>query len=147
MATGGVPRTNFGFLEVHDEQARPPRDARRALLPDYPNTSLLKLRQLTELLAQLVATRVGIYTSREEVQYDLVPGLQDQGILPREGVEEGDLGWTRRRRGGGRRLELWTEIVTASPRGHDLIADGTSYTRRTPPQRRRVPRFRTNDHR
>jgi hypothetical protein len=31
-----------------------------------PNTSQLKLRQLTELLAQLVATKVGLYQSPEE---------------------------------------------------------------------------------
>jgi len=51
---------------------------------DGPNTALLKLRQLTELLAQLVAAKVGLYTSREEAQYDLLRRLQDQGILPRE---------------------------------------------------------------
>jgi len=49
-----------------------------------PNTALLKLRQFAELLAQLVATKVGLYTSREEAQYDLLRRLQDQGILPRE---------------------------------------------------------------
>jgi type I restriction enzyme R subunit len=49
-----------------------------------PNTALLKLRQLAELLAQLVAARVGLYTSRDEAQYDLLRRLQDQGILPRE---------------------------------------------------------------
>ena len=52
--------------------------------PDDPNTSLLKLRQLAELLAQLVATKVGLYKSPEESQYDLLRRLQDQGILPRE---------------------------------------------------------------
>ena len=52
--------------------------------PNDPNTSLLKLRQLTELLAQLVATKVGLYQSPEESQYDLLRRLQDQGILPRE---------------------------------------------------------------
>lgn len=52
--------------------------------PDHPNTSLLKLRQLTELLAQLVAAKVGLYQSPEESQYDLLRRLQDQGILPRE---------------------------------------------------------------
>jgi type I restriction enzyme R subunit len=47
-----------------------------------PNTALLKLRQLGELLAQLIASKVGLYTSREEAQYDLLGRLQDQGILP-----------------------------------------------------------------
>ena len=52
--------------------------------PNDLNTSLLKLRQLAELLAQLVATQVGLYQSPEESQYDLLRRLQDQGILPRE---------------------------------------------------------------
>lgn len=51
---------------------------------DDPNTSLLKLRQLAELLAQLVAAKVGLYTSRDEPQYDLLRRLLDEGILPRE---------------------------------------------------------------
>jgi type I restriction enzyme R subunit len=31
--------------------------------PDDPNTSLLKLRQFGEVLAQLVASRVGLFNS------------------------------------------------------------------------------------
>jgi type I restriction enzyme R subunit len=52
--------------------------------PDDPNTCLLKLRQLTELLAELVAARTGLYGSPEEPQYDLVRRLHDRGLLPRE---------------------------------------------------------------
>jgi|GEM_PF-4132914 len=43
-----------------------------------PNTALLKLRQFAELLAQIVATKVGLYTSHEEAQFDLLRRLQDQ---------------------------------------------------------------------
>src|SRR6185312_1677506 len=53
-------------------------------LPEDPNTCLLKLRQLTELLAELVAARTGLYVSKEEAQYDLVRRLHDRGLLPRE---------------------------------------------------------------
>ncbi len=52
--------------------------------PEDPNTAILKLRQLAELLAQLVATKVGLYTSTAEAQYDLLRKLQGQGILTRE---------------------------------------------------------------
>jgi type I restriction enzyme, R subunit len=86
MATldAGAVRTNFAHLEAHDEQlVRLGMLAERYFAED-PNTALLKLRQLAELLAQLVATKVGLYTSREEAQYDLLRRLQDQGILPRE---------------------------------------------------------------
>lgn len=84
MATAEGLRSNFAHLAVHDEQlVRLGLLAERYFAED-PNTSLLKMRQLGELLAQLVATRVGLYTSRDEGQYDLLRRLQDQGILPRE---------------------------------------------------------------
>jgi type I restriction enzyme, R subunit len=84
MATRESPRTNFAHLEAYDEQLVRLGMLAERYFADDPNTSLLKLRQLAELLAQLVAARVGLYTSREEAQYDLLRRLQDQGILPRE---------------------------------------------------------------
>jgi type I restriction enzyme R subunit len=80
----GASRTNFAHLEVHDEQLVRLGMLAERYFADDPNTALLKLRQLAELLAQLAATKVGIYTSREEAQYELLRRLQDQGILPRE---------------------------------------------------------------
>jgi type I restriction enzyme, R subunit len=53
-------------------------------LPEDPNTCLLKLRQLAELLAQLTATRVGVYASTEEKQSELLQRLERQGILSRK---------------------------------------------------------------
>lgn len=76
--------TNFAQLREHDEQLLRLGMLAEKYFPDDPNTSLLKLRQLSELLAQLVAAKVGIYVSSDEVQYDLLRRLQEQGILPRE---------------------------------------------------------------
>jgi len=76
--------SNFACLQEHDEQLLRLGMLAERYFPDDPNTALLKLRQLTELLAQLVATQVGLYQSPEESQYDLLRRLQDQGILPRE---------------------------------------------------------------
>lgn len=76
--------TNFACLQSHDAQLVRLGMLAERYFPDDPNTSLLKLRQLSELLAQLVATHVGVYVSREEAQYDLLRRLQDHGILPRE---------------------------------------------------------------
>lgn len=77
-------RTNFAYLQEHDEQLLRLGLLAEKYFADDPNTSLLKLRQLTELLAQIVATKVGQYVSSQEAQYDLLRRLQDQGILPRE---------------------------------------------------------------
>jgi type I restriction enzyme, R subunit len=76
--------SNFAHLQAHDEQLLRLGMLAERYFPDDPNTSLLKLRQLTEFLTQLVATKVGLYQSPEESQYDLLCRLQDQGILPRE---------------------------------------------------------------
>src|SRR3989442_10998178 len=76
--------SNFAHLQEHDAQLLRLGMLAERYFPDDPNTSLLKLRQLAELLAQLVATQVGLYQSSEEAQYDLLRRLQDQGILPRE---------------------------------------------------------------
>lgn len=84
MAKREPSRTNFAHLEAHDEQLVRLGMLAERYFADDPNTALLKLRQLAELLAQLVAAKVGQYTSREEAQYDLLRRLQDQGILPRE---------------------------------------------------------------
>ncbi len=80
----GGSRTNFGHLEQHDEQLVRLGMLAERYFTDDPNTALLKVRQLAELLTQLVATRVGLYTSPDEPQFTLLRRLEDQGILPRE---------------------------------------------------------------
>ena len=77
-------KSNFLFLQEHDEQlARLGLQAERYFATD-PNTCLLKLRQVTELLARLLAARSGIATSTQEAQFELLQRLQDYGVLPRE---------------------------------------------------------------
>ncbi|MDP1692244.1 MAG: type I restriction-modification system endonuclease [Burkholderiaceae bacterium] len=81
---GSRPQSNFTHLKAHDEQlVRLGLLAERYFAED-PNTCLIKLRQLTELIAQLVASQIGLFTSPEEKQVDLLRRLQDQGIVPRE---------------------------------------------------------------
>lgn len=81
-----LPRitSNFAQLAEHDEQLLRLGLLAERYFADDPNTSLLKLRQLAELLAQQVAALSGIYASPDEAQYELLRRLQDQGILPRE---------------------------------------------------------------
>jgi len=76
--------SNFGHMRAHDEQLVRLGVLAERYFPEDPNTCLLRLRQLTEALAQLAASRVGLYTSAEEKQTDLLRRLQDHGILPRE---------------------------------------------------------------
>src|SRR5262245_46316284 len=77
-------KTNFVHLQEHDEQLVRLGMLAERYFPEDPNTSLLKLRQLTELLAQHVAANIGEFTSPEEATYDLLRRLQDQEIVPRE---------------------------------------------------------------
>jgi type I restriction enzyme, R subunit len=84
MPKGEPLSTNFAALQAHDAQLVRLGMLAERYFADDPNTSLLKLRQLAELLAQLVAAKVGIFTSSDEAQYDLLRRLQDQGILPRD---------------------------------------------------------------
>lgn len=79
-----LPQTNFAHLEQHDEQLLRLGMLAEKYFAEDPNTCLLKLRQLSELLAQLVAAKTGQLLAPEESQYDLLRRLQDSGILPRE---------------------------------------------------------------
>jgi type I restriction enzyme, R subunit len=83
VTPGSIP-SNFTFLREHDEQLVRFGMLAERYFPEDPNTCLLKLRQLTELLAELVAARTGLYVSKEEAQYDLLRRLQDRGLLSRE---------------------------------------------------------------
>lgn len=76
--------SNFSFLKAHDPQLVRLGLLAERYFADDPNTCLLKLRQLAEMLAQVTASRVGIYASAEEKQIDLLRRLQDHGIAPRE---------------------------------------------------------------
>lgn len=76
--------SNFSILNQHDEQLLRLGMLAEKYFADDPNTCLLKLRQLAEALAQLLAARTGFYISAEETQYDLLRRLQDSGVMPRE---------------------------------------------------------------
>ncbi len=79
-----LPPTNFAHLAQHDEQLLRLGLLAEKYFADDPNTCLLKLRQLSEVLAQLVAARTGQLIAPEETQYDLLRRLQDSGVVPRE---------------------------------------------------------------
>ncbi len=76
--------SNFAHLQSHDEQLLRLGMLAERYFADDPNTCLLKLRQLAEVLAQLVASNVGILDRPEDGQYELLSRLRDHGILPYE---------------------------------------------------------------
>ena len=73
---------NFAFLGVHDAQLVKIGTLAEKYFRDDPVTCLIKLRQFGELLAQLVAANVGLYTNSDESQLDLLNRLQYQNLLP-----------------------------------------------------------------
>ena len=75
---------NFGFLAKHDEQLVRLSALAERYFADDPNTSLIKLRQFSELLAQQVAARYGLVTIPDEPQADLLRRLKlDAGFVAR----------------------------------------------------------------
>ncbi len=59
-----LPQTNFAHLEQHDEQLLRLGMLAEKYFAEDPNTCLLKLRQLSELLAQLAAAKTGQLVAR-----------------------------------------------------------------------------------
>ena len=67
--------SNFGFLKQHDPLLfKLAETAERCFVPD-PNTTLVKMRQLGEALAQEIAARVGVERSANVKQLDLLREL------------------------------------------------------------------------
>lgn len=67
--------SNFAFLDVHDELlVRLAETAEHCFIHD-PNTTLIKMRQLGEALAQSIAARVGVACGQEVRQIDLLREL------------------------------------------------------------------------
>ena len=79
--------TNFTHLRQYDEQLFRLGSLAERCFPEDPNTSLLKLRQLGELLAQQVASRFGVELRVEETQQLLLRRLECDGVLEREVAE------------------------------------------------------------
>ncbi|SDK51826.1 type I restriction-modification system endonuclease [Microbulbifer yueqingensis] len=70
--TDTIQSANFGFLAEHDQIfLQLAASAERAFSSD-PNTTLIKLRQLGEALAQHIAARVGVEIDEQTSQADLL---------------------------------------------------------------------------
>lgn len=79
----GELRSNFSHLGQLDAQLVRLGVLAEKYFAEDPNTSMVKIRQFGECLAQILASRMGVYASVSESQFDLLRRLRDQG-LPRE---------------------------------------------------------------
>ena len=77
-------RSNFAQLREHDEQLLRVGILAERYFAEDPNTCLLKLRQLAEILAQITASNVGLYLKPEESQHELLGRLRDRRVVPPE---------------------------------------------------------------
>jgi type I restriction enzyme R subunit len=72
---------NFAFLKVHSKELVKLASQAESYFVDDPNTCLIKLRQYGELLAQLIAARVGLYQIPDETQFELLKRLEYEGAI------------------------------------------------------------------
>ena len=75
---------NFSFLAVYDEQLVRLGALAERYFKEDPVTSLIKLRQYGETLAQLVAAKAGLFRDTQEPQADLLRRLKFDRVIPRE---------------------------------------------------------------
>ena len=75
---------NFSFLAAHDPQLVRLGALAERYFKDDPATSLIKLRQYGETLAQLVAAKAGLFRDSQEQQADLIRRLKFERVIPRE---------------------------------------------------------------
>lgn len=84
LKSSGEVRSNFSHLDQLDTQLVRLGALAEKYFADDANTSMVKVRQFGEYLAQAIASRIGVYTSSVESQVSLLRRLQDQGVLTRD---------------------------------------------------------------
>ena len=67
-----IQQSNFGFLQEHDSLLVEIASSAEKAFSSDPNTTLMKLRQLGEALAQHIAALVGIEFDDKTSQADLI---------------------------------------------------------------------------
>ncbi|MBS1155669.1 MAG: hsdR [Proteobacteria bacterium] len=77
-------KSNFDVLKQHDKQLWRLGALAERYFTEDPNTCLLKLRQLAEMLAQTLAAHTGLLNQPAEAQLELLRRLNDRGVLPRD---------------------------------------------------------------
>lgn len=78
---------NFAFMRAYGTHFDRLGALAEQYFTDDPNTCLIKLRQLAELLAQEVAARTGLYTTADEPQSELLRRLRVERAVPSQVLE------------------------------------------------------------
>lgn len=76
------PSTNFQFLKPYDPIFLQLLSVAEQMYHGDPNTTLVKLRQFAEALAQDIASHLGIEPYEYEDQYQLLALLDENRALP-----------------------------------------------------------------
>ena len=129
---------NFEFLLAHDQQLVRLGYLAERYFSEDPSTSLIKMRQFGETLAQLVAARAGMYRDTQEAQTDVIRRLKLERVIP---AEVGELFHHLRVAGNrathegagnhgealtalkiGRQLGIWFHRTFGAPKGFAPVA-------------------------
>lgn len=78
---------NFAFLAGHSPQLVRLGTLAERLFVEDPSTTLVKLRQFGELMAQSLAARAKVLGPAEDPQIDRLRRLADRGVLPRAAAD------------------------------------------------------------
>ena len=77
------PSSNFAFLAHHDPRLVALATQAEQHFPADPTVTLFKLRQFGEVLAKRAAAKLGILTSPEEGQQNLIDRLFERNAIRR----------------------------------------------------------------
>lgn len=73
---------NFAHLETYQPVLSQLGFLAECYFPNDPNTCLIKVRQMAELIARETASRSGLYDNENETQYELLRRLRVNKVLP-----------------------------------------------------------------
>ena len=79
-----IKTANFAFLAVHDFNLPKLGGLAERYFREDPPTCLIKLRQLAELVAKLVAARTATYAGERETFEETLRRLSYERLVPRE---------------------------------------------------------------
>jgi type I restriction enzyme R subunit len=78
---------NFAFLELHDARLAVLGGLAERYFREDPSTAIVKLRQLAELLAKLVAAHHGLYRDQLESFEETLRRLSYERIIPKQAAD------------------------------------------------------------